>query len=85
MEEELKKITNLDSVLGAVQFFNELVASTPHTVSQITSRRRDAPFVNTREYIAKEMRRAGYSYGLIGHVMNRDHSSICYLVNKRHL
>lgn len=43
------------------------------------ARRRD--IVDVRAVIATELREFGYSYPAIGHAMNRDHSSIFYLVN----
>lgn len=40
--------------------------------------------VNTiiRCFVAQRMRVEGYSYGEIAHLMNRDHSSVIYLVRK---
>jgi hypothetical protein len=47
----------------------------------IRSHRRDAETVENRAMVAKEMRKIGYSYSLIGHAMNRDHTSVIYLAD----
>lgn len=83
--EDMKPIENRNtqSVVDANAFFLELASHCDHPVAQLHGRRRSASIVNDREYIACEMRKAGFSYPLIGHVMNRDHKSIYNLVNIR--
>lgn len=72
------------SIVKANSLFKDLCQRIEgYSVEHITSPRRDDALVNARQKIATAMREAGYSYPVIGHVMNRCHTSIHHLVNHR--
>lgn len=60
-----------------------LIARSGYTEQDILSRRRQKDLVDARQVIAKELRAKGYSYPQIGKAMNRDHSGIIRLINRR--
>lgn len=73
-----------ETIPAAQKMLMDLVEKTPYTVAQVIGRRRLAALVNVRESIAKNMyHMGGFSYPVIAVVMNRDHSSIYHLINKR--
>lgn len=72
------------SIVEANKVFKELCHKVEgYGIDHITSKRRDNPLVDARQKIAIAMREMGYTYPVIGHVMNRDHTSIIYLVKHR--
>lgn len=54
----------------------------PLKIAQILGVRRDRDLVQARAAIACQLRNDGYSLKRIGEAMNRDHTSILYLINK---
>jgi len=46
----------------------------------IMSERREEPLPEARRVVAKSLRQHGYSYPSIGRAMNKDHSTIMYMV-----
>ena len=63
--------------------FKALCKQMDVTMADMESAHRDQALVENRAMIAKAMRKKGHSYPVIGHAMNRDHTSIIYLVNDR--
>lgn len=63
------------------KLFLELCESVKKHPSEIRSRRRDSFLVEARVIIARALREKGLSFPQIGMIMNRDHSSIQYLIN----
>lgn len=55
---------------------------TVFSIQEITGKARWKPYVKDRERIALSLRAMGYSATDIGHVMNRDHTSIIYIYRK---
>ena len=47
----------------------------------ILSHRKERPHPEARRFVAKGMRKFGYSYPEIGKVMGRDHTSIMYMAD----
>lgn len=77
------KMKKTESILSAVRKFNKLVDKTPYSKAQICGPARDKDIVNERQKIAVFLRESGHSYPVIAHVMDRDHTSIIHLVQKR--
>ena len=71
------------SILEAVRAFNELVEKSPFNKREICSPRRQAKLVDERQKIAISMKGLGFTYPVIAHVMDRDHTSIIHLVRNR--
>lgn len=65
--------------------FEELCAETGFSKNNILSRRRNRELVDARQLIAAKLHGYGLSFGAIGRVMNRDHTSIMHLCKKRKL
>lgn len=54
----------------------------PYQPGLITGKSRSKPLAERRGFIAKNLRAMGYSCADIGFVMNRDHSTIIYMLKK---
>ena len=59
------------------------VKNSDYTFAQLNGCQRSSDLVDERQRIAKELKKEGYSFPAIGKAMDRDHSSILHLVNKR--
>ena len=77
-----KTIVREGKVMNIVDdIFRAFCIQRRYNIPAIRSRRRQAQLVTQRVDIAKYLRGLGYSYPVIGRVMNRHHSSIMMLVN----
>lgn len=74
---------DLHDMIKSISKNNNL--STFFILEVISGRARDADFVNLRQYVAKKLRDKGYTYQAIGAAMNKNHSTITKLCNKRSL
>ena len=63
--------------------FLEMCEKSWCSVEDIKSHRRDADLVDERQAIVEGLRGKGYTLTEIAGVMNRDHTSIMHLLNKR--
>ena len=72
-----------ESIPAAQNMLMDLVESETCTIAEVLGRRRNACIVNVRQRAAIAMHKAGFSYPVIAVVMNRDHSSVYHLINKR--
>lgn len=66
------------------QDFEALCKQNHCKINEILSRRMERYVVDQRRVVAKKLRDKGYSYPQIGKVMNKDHTSIMYMVDDQH-
>lgn len=69
----------LDNIISAEKRLKELAVEHYGNLQHILSSRRDDALVQVRQKIVKTLRSEGYSYPVIGTVMNRCHTSIIHL------
>lgn len=53
------------------------------TRDELMSRSRRAAFVDARVEIAQRLAEIGFSYSRIGKILDRDHSTVCFWLNRR--
>lgn len=63
------------------ELFVKFVGRTEFNGHEISGRRRERQLCAARYYVAKNLHDSGFSYPKIGKVINRDHSSVMYLIN----
>lgn len=66
------------------QDFEAFCKQSHFKINEILSRRMERYVVDQRRAVAKKLRDKGYSYPQIGKVMNKDHTSIMYMVDDQH-
>lgn len=66
----------------AEKVFQAACAEFKQNPDLIRSRRRQAPLVIERKKVAHKMREAGFSTPIIGEIMDRDHTSILYMLGR---
>jgi len=81
-EEVIKALFEGEYIIVTKDFM-KLVGPSKLKLRVLRSKRRDKIIVDERQRIAKALRVKGYSYPEIGHVMNRDHTSIMHLCRVR--
>jgi len=63
--------------------FQEALKKYNISIEKIRSRRREKILVDLRQRIASDLKAKGYSFPMIGDVMNRHHTSVIHLVKER--
>lgn len=80
MKNKMTRDTTKILFIKAAEDFYEICGRFGYNVKKIRSRRRDAELVKQRAFIAKHLHKIGHAYTAIGCAMNRDHSSVMYLI-----
>ena len=71
----------LVSYISLNKDFRELAGT--FSINLITGKFRSKPIVEKRRFIAKALKELGYNNSQIGHVMNKDHSTITNLLKDK--
>lgn len=66
-----------------IKTLEELCEQVGFTPSEITGSSRVRELVDARQFIAGYYRDCGFSFPQIGEMLNRNHTSICHLINHR--
>ncbi len=70
------------SYIQAEKDFKEICERNGFSRARICSKQRDGYIVEQRRIAIKELHELGYTSGMIGHVMNKDHTTILYHLKK---
>ena len=61
---------------------NDILTKYGYTIYEVQSRQRNTRLVNCKVEIARMLRDKGYSYPVIGKVLNKDHTTIMHYIKK---